>query len=753
MSAGSDVGTTTSCHVANHPDGVETCWGEAHGRCVNDRCDCNPWYYGEFCQYKKCPDGCNGHGSCLHMTHDDSECLCHPCWDGVNCSWALPRINAWQNVRPHHEKREQMPAAPANRTRCAGTSMCGDLIIFGGEADDERLRTEKFPIGGQRGVTNDVWVFDFSNDWKWRPLMLDCIVPIPARQAHTISHVYGRSAWVFGGLDSRSKLRNDLWEINVEARTCRPMHTSCPECARPESRAFHAAATDRNGTLWIFGGQSHSLLVGGVEYLNDLWRVRCRPQIDGTCDYYWGDGRTAKFDAAPAEAEERLQYGAPADLGGGILWLKLENFQQPTPPEDPLELDYDPDKKALPVPSVRAGASLVYFSDGAPAPKRRLYLFGGYDGAEYLNDLWEWVLPHHDDGDEYYQGNRLKAYYPFQDAMGRWRRISAPGDRPSGRDGFLGLKSPAPGGLMYIALGRASDKFPQQDSGTVWAFDPSEELWKKIPARNQGDNILGREESCGGIAQGYGGDRIFTFGGDSELSTFDSNGGGHRWVSDELWLFDGGCAEQVVSRRHPFAAVGTCPGTAEQYPKCPTNGYEAPGSTPCLGQLYPVNDFANALPQSPEPDDIRWDPELVFSENPAVNAAMRGGNSLSNGAGANTGSNTAGGGFGLLQGQNHGGASTLPMHVEEQGRAGIMRRTVRQRMREALALHADMGMVQRAALSRSQQKAVWKRPRAARARAANALLMDDRLDEEPDLAETQKPFTEGGQLNSVGVIE
>ena len=78
---------------------------------------------------------------------------------------------------------------------------------------------------------------------------------MPKRQGHTVSHVHARTAWVFGGQDSKSKLRHDLWAIDVEARTCAPLHASCPSCARPEARAFHAAASDTKGSLWIFGGQ------------------------------------------------------------------------------------------------------------------------------------------------------------------------------------------------------------------------------------------------------------------------------------------------------------------------------------------------------------------------------------------------------------------------------------------------------------------------------------------------------------------
>ena len=86
-----------------------------------------------------------------------------------------------------------------------------------------------------------------------------------------------------------------------------------------------------------------------------------------------------------------------------------------------------------------------------------------------------------------------------------------------------------------MLLGRASDRHPQMDAGTVWGYDPAQQVWTVLPARNQGDNMLARQGSCGGIAAGYGGSRVMAFGGDTELSVFDRSSGAHDWASDELW--------------------------------------------------------------------------------------------------------------------------------------------------------------------------------------------------------------------------
>ena len=132
-------------------------------------------------------------------------------------------------------------------------------------------------------MLGDAWYFEFSSSWSWRPLKLTPLqgISMPPRQSHTVVWAFSGRAWVFGGMDDRSRMRNDLWEIAVYEDTVQPLHTSCPLCARPGSRALHAAATDHEGTMWIFGG--HAYQDTKILYLGDLWRVRCRMVANGTC--------------------------------------------------------------------------------------------------------------------------------------------------------------------------------------------------------------------------------------------------------------------------------------------------------------------------------------------------------------------------------------------------------------------------------------------------------------------------------------
>ena len=102
---------------------------------------------------------------------------------------------------------------------------------------------------------------------------------------------------------------------------------------------------------------------------SDLWRIRCKPLDDGSgCESHWG--------ANLILGEERLQYGTPADYGGGMLWLKLDNFRL----QDGETTEEE--THTLVKPSGRSSPALTFYTDGDPeSPMRRLFLFGGYNGA------------------------------------------------------------------------------------------------------------------------------------------------------------------------------------------------------------------------------------------------------------------------------------------------------------------------------------------------------------------------------------
>jgi hypothetical protein len=48
----------------------------------NYTCDCNQFYYGLNCEFKKCPDDCKGHGEC---NKKNGMCVCKSDYTGYNC--------------------------------------------------------------------------------------------------------------------------------------------------------------------------------------------------------------------------------------------------------------------------------------------------------------------------------------------------------------------------------------------------------------------------------------------------------------------------------------------------------------------------------------------------------------------------------------------------------------------------------------------------------------------------------------------
>ena len=420
----------------------------------------------------------------------------------------------------------------------------------------------------------------------------------------------------------RSRSTRDLptprsWQIDVEKETVQAIKTTCPLCARPKERVLHSATTDHKGTMWIFGGQTYTDPGKKILYLGDLWRVRCR-QLDSLSEcvddatYMRHARRHGGLDHVLPEPTMTDTIGGTV-YGGGLLWLKLNNFidtvrAQHTNAKERHRLQGNQ-------PQARASASLSYHKSSNG--NRRLILFGGFTGADYLNDLWIWELPDQDDDLNYYRGTEVKnwgtdnvanhdhaddakgfpshlsAYYPFRDAVGRWKRLAPPGTRPSARDTHLALTSWS--GYMYTILGRAAETF-EADSDVVWGFDPSgganaSGMWFNIPRRNNGP--AGRMDTCGGIGYGPLGKQLYAFGGWLDRSYGDI----YSKKTDELWQFDMSCTPPVVSQVYPSEGQANfqdaCPADNPALKPCGF-GENAVGSVvPCVGHFDYEAPFAD----------------------------------------------------------------------------------------------------------------------------------------------------------------
>ena len=423
----------------------------------------------------------------------------------------------------------------------------------------------------------DMWSFDFSKKWAWTPIRAHGDLPMPAREGHSVVHAHTQVVWIFGGLDGAFEYRNDMWELDTNSSRLGPFMHLCKTCASPAPRALHAAASDGDGTMWVFGGERWSDVSAGGQasadsrgaglvYLNDLWRVRCRPE-GGECK---------------PQGEEGRQSLAPFDVGDP--WLNIKSFH----PWLELGALMDVEKGGNARPVGRSGASLAYHVGSGGT--KRLLLFGGYDGGQYLNDLWQWVMPPVGDAPVYGE-------LSFADAIGWWKPLLPAGPTPSARDFALGLAAPT-GSNLFVTLGHAGSTFAQSDAKTVWSYDPNVG-WSSITPGNDGP--YAREQMCHGIHHSPQGDRLFAFGGRAHpwLPTGPRGGPAeaHVWT-DELWIFDNTCVKPSVSRPYPARQDGACPSPPNQYTQCTYGAASAaPGTAPCVGLTdysFPQNAWARS---------------------------------------------------------------------------------------------------------------------------------------------------------------
>merc|ERR1719253_781075 len=108
---------------------------------------------------------------------------------------------------------------------------------------------------------NDVHVFD-PGTAEWSGVSLVGGAPEP-RGGHTATRV-GASVYVFGGASSEQTF-SDAYELDlIGRRWTRAMPVRAE--GRPPARTNHAADTDGQGRVYVFGGYGSD-----GQYLNDLW--------------------------------------------------------------------------------------------------------------------------------------------------------------------------------------------------------------------------------------------------------------------------------------------------------------------------------------------------------------------------------------------------------------------------------------------------------------------------------------------------
>ena len=133
------------------------------------------------------------------------------------------------------------------------------MLVFGGcWTDDEGLDLDV--------VYNDLWAY--SVPWGWKPLTggRDALVP-PRRYEHSIVwDDRARRLLLFGGLNENGAFRNDLWEWTPGG--WRQLTPNTNAAGFPSKRSRHGSVWDADtGRLLVFGGWNSA---SGIR--NDLWQ-------------------------------------------------------------------------------------------------------------------------------------------------------------------------------------------------------------------------------------------------------------------------------------------------------------------------------------------------------------------------------------------------------------------------------------------------------------------------------------------------
>lgn len=249
------------------------------------------------------------------------------------------------------------------------TAVDGPAARFGHNAVFDAERGRMVLFGGQAGGTffNDAWAFDVA-DGKWTQLSAGESGPSPRYGAAGALDPAGRFLVSHGFTDAGRF--DDTWGYDLGGGA---WAEASPQGERPLERCLMRAVWDDGaGRLLMFGGQST-----GIPFLGDLWQLR----QDG-----WREL------AAEPKPSPRNFYAMVFDDEGGRLVLFGGSTE--SGPADDLWLfdsttnswsERSPEGEA---PAARFGHDAVWMPGS-----RSLLMFGGSDGSQDLNDLWELTPP------------------------------------------------------------------------------------------------------------------------------------------------------------------------------------------------------------------------------------------------------------------------------------------------------------------------------------------------------------------------
>lgn len=271
--------------------------------------------------------------------------------------WQFPLSGgSWSEVptaNPPPERYEFSVALDAGRD---------DLLMFGGW----------FPCIFCPDELNDTWRLDLGSN-AWTKLEPTGLLPDERFQHAAAYDPVGDRMLVFGGQAAALGINDNLWGLSLAGT---PGWTHLGTLVTPAPRTVGRLVLDPGrGRMLLFGGR-----VLGGQPLNDLWAFRL-------------EGLGVWEDLSPQAQPPSRRYGAPAAYDPlGNRMLLFGGFDG----------TFRGDTWALGLGPIRRWESLTPSGDPPAArymhtaitdPARgRVLIFGGFDGSDYRNDVWELAL-------------------------------------------------------------------------------------------------------------------------------------------------------------------------------------------------------------------------------------------------------------------------------------------------------------------------------------------------------------------------
>ena len=233
-------------------------------------------------------------------------------------------------------------------------------------------------------VDTDTYKLEDPLNWgsEWQILETTNTVP-PKRAEHTAVYDFVNKMVVFGGYDDLNDAQNDTYalDFNVTPASWTLVSISGD---KPAPRYGHSAVWTPMGIM-VFGGRN-----GTGEFFDDCWKLELSKKDWEKMDVT-GDKPSARWqhtavwmDPSPGETGRMLVFGGQGENGEYLddFWV----LREPGPMDPPNVWRWERIYPIGDLPSARTGHATG--TGWGWQGERMVYIFGGYDGDENLNDIY-----------------------------------------------------------------------------------------------------------------------------------------------------------------------------------------------------------------------------------------------------------------------------------------------------------------------------------------------------------------------------